>query len=332
MTGPSLDEISVFVSVLDQKSFAGAAKQLGMSPPRVSELVRSLEDRLGVRLVERTTRSVAATQAGEHLLAQVRSLLDDYQAALDSMSHFRGRPAGTLRLTVATPAAHCVLAPTIPRFLEKYPEISLEVSVSNRLTDIVAERYDAGIRPGSRLERDMIAVRVTEDLQITHVAAPSYLARRGVPKTPQDLASHNCVRFRLPSGALLPWRFRGEGEGEPVETHFNGTLVVDELILGVTAAIEGVGVLQTLPQYVAREIAEGRLVRILEDWAPPPVEGFYLYYPSRRQVRPALKALVDFLKEAYRTAAVARQPLEAIPGSNASLLAIPETQMTPVRL
>lgn len=326
MTGPSLDEISVFVTVLDQKSFAGAAKQLGISPPRVSELVRTLEERLGVRLVERTTRSVAATEAGERLRTQLRSLLEDYQAALDSMSDFREKPAGTLRLTVATPAAHFVIAPAIARFLATYPEITLEVSANNRLVDIVSERYDAGIRPGSRLEKDMIAVRLTDDINVIHVASPDYLARKGTPLNPDDLADHNCVRFRLPNG-MLPWRFRARDE--QIERHFTGNLVVDDLILGVRAAIDGVGVLQVLPHYVAREIAEGRLVTVLEDWAPPPVEGLHIYYPSRRQIRPALKVFVDFLRDAYRKRAIGQQVVNAIPFSGASLPAVPET-LTPV--
>ncbi|HEX5282274.1 MAG TPA: LysR family transcriptional regulator [Micropepsaceae bacterium] len=326
MTGPSLDEISVFVTVLDQKSFAGAAKRLGISPPRVSELVRTLEERLGVRLVERTTRSVAATEAGERLRTQLQSLLDDYQAALDSMSDFREKPAGTLRLTVATPGAHFVIAPVIGRFLSTYPEITVEVSADNRLIDIVAERYDAGLRPGGRLEKDMIAVRVSDDVNLVHVASPAYLAKKGTPQTPDDLVDHNCVRFRLPNG-MLPWRFRGK-DGQ-IEKHFNGNLIVDDLILGVGAAIDGVGVLQVLPHYVAREIAEGRLVPLLQDWAPPPIEGFHIYYPSRRQIRPALKVFVDFLRDAYRTRSVGQQAVPSIPYSGASLPAVPAT-LTPV--
>lgn len=326
MPGPSLDEISVFVTVLDQKSFAGAAKQLGISPPRVSELVRTLEERLGVRLVERTTRSVAATEAGERLRTQLRSLLDDYQAALDSMSDFRERPAGTLRLTVATPAAHFVIAPVIARFLAAYPEITLEVSANNRFIDIVSERYDAGIRPGSRLEKDMVAVRVSDDVNVIHVASPSYLAKKGTPQSPEDLMNHNCVRYRLPHG-MLPWRFRAKKDQS--EWHFNGNLIVDDLILGVRAAVDGVGVLQVLPHYVAREIAEGRLVTVLKDWAPPPVEGLHIYYPSRRQIRPTLKVFVDFLRDAYRKHSVGQQPVSGFPTSDAPLPSMPIAPLTP---
>jgi DNA-binding transcriptional LysR family regulator len=207
MPAPGFSETNAFVAVLEQKSFTRAAKQLGLSPARVSELMRSLEDRLGVRLVERTTRSVAATAAGERLLARLRPVLDDYQAALDSLNDFRAKPARTLRLTVPPPAAEFLLAPIIARFLRTYPEIKLDISVDAALTDIVAERYDAGIRPGERIARDMIALRIGEPMQVVVVAWPIYLAERGTPKTPQDLERHNCIRIRFPSGVNLPWRF-----------------------------------------------------------------------------------------------------------------------------
>jgi DNA-binding transcriptional LysR family regulator len=299
MSGPSFAEISAFVSVLDRTSFAGAAKQLGLSPPRVSELVRSLEERLGVRLVERTTRSVAATEAGERLLARLRPVLDDYQAALDSIADFRDKPAGTVRLTVAPPAADFVLAPVLADFFAQYPEITLEVAVSGALTDIVAGRFDAGIRTGERLERDMIAVRVSDPIPFAVVASPSYLARRGVPKTPQDLMGHNCIRFRFPSGAIFSWHF--QTRHEVFEAQITGTLIVGESLgLAVKAAVNGVGLLQMPPMSVAAELASGALVRVLDEWAPPPMQGFFLYYPGRRQIRPALKALIDFLRDSHR--------------------------------
>lgn len=295
MTGPSLAETNAFVAVLEQKSFAKAARQLGLSPPRVSEMVRKLEERLGVRLVERTTRSVAPTAAGERLLAQLRPVLDDYESALESISEFRGKPAGTLRLTVAPPAADFVVAPSMARFLALYPEIALEISVDATLTDIVAGRFDAGIRPGERLERDMIAVRATDPIETVVVAAPRYLAARGAPKTPQDLMAHNCIRIRLPSGVIFPWRFRVKRRN--VEMRVEGTLTVNETALALRAAIDGVGVLQTAMPYVEPAIRDGRLVALLADWAPTPIDGFFLYYPSRRQTRPALTALIDFLRD-----------------------------------
>ena len=299
MSGPSFAEISAFVSVLDRTSFAGAAKQLGLSPPRVSELVRNLEERLGVRLVERTTRSVAATEAGERLLARLRPVLDDYQAALESINDFRDKPAGLVRLNVAPPAAEFVLAPVLRDFFAEYPEITLEVVVSGALTDIVAGRFDAGIRPGERLERDMIAVRVSDPIPFAVMAAPSYLARRGVPKTPHDLMAHNCIRLRFPSGTIFPWHF--QSKHEVFEAQIGGTLIVGESLgFAVKALLNGVGLLQIPPAYVAAELQSGAVVRVLDDWAPPPMQGFFLYYPGRRQIRPALKALIDFLRESHR--------------------------------
>jgi DNA-binding transcriptional LysR family regulator len=291
-------ETSALVAVLEQKSFTRAARELGLSPPRVSELVRNLEERLGVRLVERTTRSVSPTAAGERLLDRLRPVLDEYEAALESTNEFRSRPAGILRLTVAPPAADFVLPDAVPRFLSLYPEISLDISVDSALADIVAGRFDAGIRPGERLARDMIAVRISNEMPIVVVAAPAYLARRGEPKTPRDLAAHDCIRIRLSSGAFLPWRFRMKRR--TLEVHVDGRLMVNDEKLAIRTAIEGEGLLQVPPEYVAPELASGRLVTILDDWAPPPVDGFFLYYPSRRQIRPALKAFVDFFRNAHR--------------------------------
>jgi LysR family transcriptional regulator, regulator of peptidoglycan recycling len=185
MHGPSLAETTAFVAVVELKSFTKAAKQLALSPPRVSEMVRNLEDRLDVRFVERATRSVAPTVAGERLLARLRPALDEYQAALESTNEFRGKPAGTLRLTAPQPAADFFLASAIPRFLTQYPEISLNLSVSDTLTDIVAERFDAGIRLGERIERDMIAVRVTDELPLVVAGSPAYFEQRGKPKKPE---------------------------------------------------------------------------------------------------------------------------------------------------
>ena len=296
MTGPGFAETNALVAVLEQKSFTKAAKRLGLSPPRVSEMVRVLEERLGVRLVERTTRSVAATPAGERLLARLRPVLDDYQEALESINDFRDKPAGTLRLTVAPPAADFVLAPAMSRFLSLYPEISLDISVDSALTDIVAGRFDAGIRSGDRLERDMIAARVSDTMPMVVAAAPAYLARHGAPKTPQDLASHDCLRARLPSGAPFPWRFRMKRR--TVEVHVEGRLTVNSPELLLKAVIDAMGLAQMPLPYVAPELAAGRLVTVLDEWAPPPLDGFFLYYPSRRHNRAALKALVDFLRAA----------------------------------
>lgn len=298
MLAPGFNETSAFVAVLEHKSFTRAAKQLGLSPTRVSELMRGLEERLGVRLVERTTRSVAATAAGERLLARLRPVLDEYHAALDSLNDFRAKPAGTLRLTVPPPAAEFLLAPVITRFLKTYPEIKLDISVDDALSDIVAERYDAGIRPGGRIARDMIALRISDPMQIVVVASPTYLAQRGTPKTPQDLERHNCIRIRFSSGVFLPWRFGNRRRS--LEVQVDGSLVVNDSALAVRAVSDGLGLMQFARVCFAPMLADGRVVTVLDDWAPPPFEGFYLYYPSRRQIRPALKVFIDFLRNSQR--------------------------------
>ena len=221
MHSPSFAETTAFVAVVELKSFTKAAKQLALSPPRVSEMVRKLEERLGVRLVERTTRSVAPTAAGERLLERLRPVLDEYQSALESTNEFRGRPAGLLRLT-APPPADVFLGSAIPRFLAQYPEISLDLSFNDALTDIVAERFDAGIRIGERIERDMIAVRVTGELPVVVAGSPAYFAQRGKPKSPKDLVAHDCIRTRFASGTYLPWRFRAKRRD--LEVHVEGAI------------------------------------------------------------------------------------------------------------
>lgn len=299
MAIPGLAETSAFVAVLEQRSFSKAARQLNLSPPRVSEMVRQLEERLGVRLVERTTRSVAPTLAGERLLARLKPALDDYRAALEAVEDFRDKPAGQLRLTVAPPSIDAAMMGVLVRFLAAYPEIGLEVSADSGLTDIVAGRFDAGIRPGERLERDMIAVRVSDPIPLVVVAAPSYLARRGRPATPRELAAHDCIRLRFASGATLPWRFRlGR---RTVDVPVEGQLVVNDAPMALDAAMAGAGLLQMPRTTLAPLLLGGdRLVTVLEEFEPPPIDGFFLYYPSRRQLRPPLKALVDFLREAQR--------------------------------
>jgi len=298
VTGPNFAEVTALVAVIEHKGFANAAKRLGLSPPRVSEMVRNLEERLGVRLVERTTRSLAPTEAGERLLIRLRPILDEYQAALESMNDFRSKPAGTLRLNVAPVAADLVLSPVIPRFLALYPEINLDICIDGQQTDIVAQRFDAGIRPGERIEKDMITARVGAELHVVVVAAPSYIAQRGALKTPQDLLGHNCIRFRVPNGSLFPWRF--SANGHLFETHVQGSLIINDGALAQKAAVGGVGVLYTALPHTASDLAEGRVVALLTEWIAPPLAGMFLYYPSRRQIRPPLKALIDFLRNEHR--------------------------------
>lgn len=295
---PGLSETNALVAVLERRSFTKAAEQLGLSPARVSELVRTLEERLGVRLVERTTRSVSATMAGERLLERLRPLLDEYQAALELLNDFRDKPAGPLRLTVPPPAADFILAPLIARFIAQYPEISLDISIDRAFVDIVEARFDAGIRPSERVARDMIAARISDEAPFVTAAAPAYIERRGAPKTPHDLIGHPCVRFRFPTAAIVPWRFRQKRR--TFEVQVEGPLTVTEPGLGLAAAIDGAGVIQLLSAYIDPEVAAGRLIPLLEDWAPAPLDGYFLYYSSRRQMRPPLKAFIEFLRDAYR--------------------------------
>src|SRR6201993_4913704 len=295
MQGASLAETTAFVTVVELKSFTKAAKQLALSPPRVSEMVRNLEERLGVRLVERTTRSVAPTAAGERLLERLRPFF-----ALESTNEFRGRPAGMLRVTAPPPAGDFFLDSAIPRFLAQYPEISLDLSFNEALTDIVAERFDAGIRIGERIERDMIAVRVSDELPFVVAGSPAYFERRGNPRTPDDLVGHDCVRIRFSSGTYVPWRFRVKRRD--LEVHVEGRLGVNSVAVARQAAIEGLALVQTPPMFIAGDLAARRLVTVLDEWAPTPATGFFLYYPSRRQMRPALTALVDFLRKERRGA------------------------------
>jgi DNA-binding transcriptional LysR family regulator len=295
MVEPSLAEINAFVAILEWKSFSRAAKHLNLSPPRVSEMARQLEERLGVRLIERTTRSVAPTVAGERLLARLRPILDDYRAALDLVNDFRDKPAGVVRLTVAPPVAYLGLVSNISRFLVAYPEISVEISADSSLTDIVAGRFDAGIRHAERLERDMIAVRISDEIPVVTVAAPSYIARHGRPQTPHELAKHDCIRIRFGSGALISWRLRLNRR--VVEVPVEGRFIVNDDRMAMQAVLEGAGLLQMPRSSVERELAAKRLVTVLDEFQQPPIAGFFLYYPSRRQIRPALKVLVDFLRK-----------------------------------
>ena len=298
MLTPGFSETSALLAVIEQKSFTKAATKLGLSPARISELVRNLEERLGIRLVERTTRSVAPSPAGERLLERLRPLLDDYQAALESLNDFRSEPAGSLRLTVAPFAADFVLAPVLARFVAEHPGISLDVSVDRAFVDIVSGRFDAGIRNGERIARDMIAVRISDQMPFVVAASPSYIEQHGTPKTPHELTNHACIRFRFPTGALAPWRFSKKGRAFDVQVE--GPLTATEPGIGVSAAVGGAGLIKLPFLYLADDIAAGRLVTVLGDWDQPKVDAFYLYYPSRRQIRPPLKALVDFLRDAYR--------------------------------
>jgi DNA-binding transcriptional LysR family regulator len=295
-------EMNAFAEVAALKSFAKAADRLGVSRSSLSETIRGIEERLGVRLLNRTTRSVAPTEAGERLLARLAPILGDFKAALDSVNAFRSTPAGTLRLTVPPPAAHLLIAPLMARFLATHPQITLEVSADGTLRDIVSERFDAGIRIGERIDRDMIAVQIGGALRSVIVAAKSYLEEHPRPDRPEDLQAHNCIRIRFPSGAFKPWAL--EKGGKKLEVAVGGNLIVNEESLQRRAVLDGVGIAYTLRDFVEPHIRDGRLVPLLEDWTPR-VPDFYLYYPSRRQIPAPLQAFLGLLRKERK---VARAP------------------------
>jgi LysR family transcriptional regulator, regulator of peptidoglycan recycling len=297
MRGKDFGELSAFMAVAEHRNFTRAAKQLGISTSTLSQTIRGMEERLGVRLLNRTTRSVVPTVAGDTLLARMRPVVDEYEAAFESLNAYRDKPAGLLRLTVAPPVAQFVLPLVLAKFLQRYPDIRLEIAADGANVDIVAQQFDAGIRLSDRVDRDMIAVPVTNRWQLAIVGAPSYFSGRNEPKTPEDLLGHNCVRVRLPSGGMLPWRF--QRAGKPLQLAVSGSLVVNVDTLTESAVLNGIGLAQVPRAQFEQEIRDGRLVSVLERWQPvmPP---FSLYYPSRRQVPAALKALVEFLRQAQR--------------------------------
>ena len=294
----AIAEMHAFAAIAERASFAKAAAHLGVSRSSLSETMRTLEGKLGVRLLNRTTRSVAPTEAGERLLDKLRPVLESFDEVVDSVNVFRDKPAGHLRLTVPRPAARTVIAPMLSRFLRDYPEVTLEIAVDSTLTDIVRDRFDAGIRPGHRVEQDMIALRVGEDAEPTVVASPDYLRRHGTPKEPSDLHAHNCTRMRFSSNAFARWAF--ERRGRSMEVDVTGSLITADSDLAVRAALDGLALARVPRHTVEVHLATRTLVAVLEDWRPRSV-GFYLYYPSRRQMPAALQALINLLKAELST-------------------------------
>lgn len=298
MSSLPIDEMAAFALVAEHKSFAKAAVELGVSRSALSHSMRTLEERLGVRLLNRTTRSVAPTDAGERLLARLRPALDEIGAAIDEMNAHKDSPAGSLRLTLLPLATRTVVAPILGRFMAAYPAIKIEISSDGALRDIVRERFDAGIRPGERVERDMVVVPVSGPIRMSVVASPEYLARKGTPRTPRDLHAHDCIRLRLPSsGGLFPWRFAKGNES--FEVAVDGRLIVNDADLMVQAALDGIGIAYMAGDALDAAVADGRLVHLLDGWMPA-VTGLYLYYPNRRQVPRPLRAFIDFLKAERR--------------------------------
>lgn len=297
MPKPGLAEMTAFVAVAEHSSFAKAARQLGTSRSTLSETIRGLEEKLGVRLLNRTTRSVALTEVGERFLVGLRPALESFQAAVESINAYRDRPAGHLRLTVPRPAAKQIIEPIVSRFLADHPGVTLEVVTDSALTDIVRDRFDAGIRPGHLVEQDMIALRIGDDARPAIVVSPDYLARHPRPHLPGDLRDHNCFRQRFASGVAHRWSF--EKRGKTVEVAVTGSLISSEADLAIRAALDGIGIARVPAIYVEPHIQGKRLVPLLEDWAPRSV-GFFLYYPSRRQMPAALRAFIEVLRARTR--------------------------------
>jgi DNA-binding transcriptional LysR family regulator len=290
-----LRALSAFAEVADERSFTKAAVRLGVSRSALSHSVRALEERLGVRLLARTTRTVAPTQAGERLLAQLRPALDGVAAALVEVGQLRDKPAGVVRLIAPPIVLTTLLSPKLRRFARDYPDVVLDItSVDDTRGDLVAGRFDAGIHLGEFLQRDMVAVKVTGEQRAAIVAAPSYFRSHPKPRTPRELTAHRCIRYRMgPDGPVYRWEF--EKRGRPLTVSVSGPVVVSDAEFMIRAALDGVGLAFMLEDYVREHIARGRLVRVLDDWCPP-FDGYFLYYPSRRHQPPALQALVDTLR------------------------------------
>ena len=294
MLRESLNDLLAFVAVARARSFTRAAAQLGVSQPALSQTVRGLEARLGVRLLARTTRSVAPTEAGERLLDAVGPRFAEIEAGLATLAEMRDKPAGTLRITAAEHAAHTVLWPALRRLLPDYPDIKVETVVDSGLTDIVAERIDAGIRLGGMVAKGMSAVPIGPDMRMAVVGSPAYFEGRRTPRSPQELTDHRCINLRLPTrGGLYAWEF--EKDGRELRVWVEGQLVFNTTALIQEAAQDGFGVAYLPEDAVQAQLDRGALIRVLDDWCAP-FSGYHLYYPSRRQLPPALALLVEALR------------------------------------
>ena len=294
MKRDDLSDIQTFLTVVREGGFTRAAAKIGVSPSALSHALRALEERLGVRLLTRTTRSLAPTEAGERLIRNVGPHLDGIAAELAALGELRDKPAGTIRITSGEHSAETILWPKLAPLLRAYPDIRVEITVDYGLTDIVAERFDAGVRLGEQVAQDMIAVRVGPDMRMAVVAAPACFAARGRPRTPQDLTQHDCINLRLPTrGGVYAWEF--EKDGREVRVRVEGQSVFNSTPLILRAALDGAGLAYLPLDRVRPYLDDGRLEQALEDWLPP-FAGYHLYYPSRRQLSPAFALVVEALR------------------------------------
>jgi len=294
MRRQDINDLLAFLAVAREGSFTKAAAKLGVSQSALSHTMRGLEERLGIRLLTRTTRKVSVTAPGERLLRSLGPRFEEIEAELDAVSELREKPAGRIRITAGEHAAMAVLEPALAKVLPGYPDINVEIIVDYGLTDIVAERYDAGVRLGEQVAKDMIAVRIGPDMRMAVVGAPSYFAKRPKPRKPQDLTAHQCINLRLPTyGGLYAWEF--EKRGRELKVRVEGQLVFNNLALRLKSALAGLGLAYMPEDQVRTLVGEGQLVQVLDDWCPP-FSGYHLYYPSRRQLSPAFAVLVEALR------------------------------------
>ncbi|GAA3109321.1 LysR family transcriptional regulator [Rhizobium viscosum] len=294
MSRTNLDDIAAFLTVAREGSFTRAAAMLGVSQSALSQTVRGLEERMGLRLLTRTTRKISPTDAGERLILSVGPRIEEINAELAQLSALREKPSGTVRISAGEQAAELILLPAVERLLPQYPDIAIEIVVDNGLTDIVAERLDAGVRLGEQVAKDMVAVRIGPDARMAVVGSPDYFEGRNRPRTPHELTEHNCINLRLPTaGGFYAWEF--DQAGRELRVRVEGQLAVNTGALAVKAALSGAGLAFVLEDRVRDDLDAGRLTRVLADWCPP-FSGFHLYYPSRRQPTPAFAVVVDALR------------------------------------
>ena len=294
MARDAMGDLLAFLAVARESSFTRAAAQLGVSASALSHTIRKLEERIGVRLLTRTTRSVSTTEAGERLLRTIGPHFDEINREVEGLSELRDKPAGTIRITSADHPAHTILWPALEKLLPQYPDIHIEISVDDTLRDIAEERFDAGVRLGEQVAKDMIAVPIGPDVQMIVVGAPSYLKQQSRPRTPPDLAEHQCINLRLRTlGGVYAWEF--EKGGRELKVRVEGQVAFNDERLIIKAARSGLGLAYVFRDSVEDDIGDGSLVPVLADWTPP-FAGYHLYYPSRRQQSPAFALLVEALR------------------------------------
>ncbi|HUD94695.1 LysR family transcriptional regulator [Sphingobium sp.] len=294
MSTENFNNLAAFVAVAQERSFTRAAAKLGVSQSALSQTIKGLEERLGIRLLTRSTRSVSPTEAGDRLLATLAPRFEEIEQELGALSALREKPAGTIRITAGEHPATSVLQPALKRFLPDHPDIHVEIVVDYGLTDIVAQGYDAGVRMGEQVAKDMIAMRIGPDMRMAVVGTPDYFANRGMPRQPQDLTGHNCINIRLPTyGGLYAWEF--EKGGQELRVRVEGQVVVNQAVVRLASVLDGLGLAYVPEDQILEHVAAGRLIRVLEDWCEP-FPGYHLYYPSRRHASPAFALLLEALR------------------------------------